>query len=162
MRIFDGQNEFVTTLKKALADIDPQWQTYPGVIVPGSHTPHLVEKKLAAIKKAREEGTPFLGVCLGHQLAAVDYARHILGIKDATSEEFGKGTFVVKKRKKGLKVGEHEGETYWSNYDVVIGWNKPANFFTAAFHPEYESSKEKPHYLLVKFLNYARTAPYRA
>lgn len=85
-------------------------------------------------------------------MAAIEYARNVLGIKDATSEEFGEGTFIVKKRK-DLNVGLHDGETYWNNYEVDLDdWEKPDNFFTCQFHPEYQSSKENPHPLLVKFL----------
>lgn len=158
MKIFESQHDFTTSLRAALTDIDPQWDHYRGLIVPGSHTPYQVEEKIEEIYKARLYELPFLGICLGHQLAAIEYARNILGIADATSEEFGdEGTPVVTKRKHGMKVGEVDGETYWSNYDVSIGWTKPPHFFTAPFHPEYQSSKAKPHWLLVAFLNYARS-----
>lgn len=168
MKLFESQYDFTTTLRKALDDIDPHWETYPGLIVPGSHTPHMVEEKLEAIKQARENGIPFLGICFGHQLAAIEYARNVLKIKHATSEEFGGAfdqetrmfvnpVFVVKKRDQ-LKVGEKDGETYWSNYQVAIEWEKPKHFFTAQSHPEYQSNKSKPHPLLVAFLNYARSA----
>lgn len=108
------------------------------------------------IAKARDEGTPFLGICFGHQLAAIEWARRS-GIKDATSEEWGKGTFVVKKLPR-LRVGLFNGESYWHNYEVVIEWEKPAHFFTSQFHPEYQSSKSRPHPLLIDFLNYAKLA----
>lgn len=155
--LYDGPEEITTTLKKALSDIDPKWESYNCLIIPGSHTPVKIEQKIEAIKTAREEGTPFLGICLGHQLAAIEYARNVIGIKDATSEEFGQdGTLVVKKGV-SLKIGEHKGETYWNRYYVAIGWTKPPHFFTEQYHPEYQSSKKKPHFMLVSFLKYART-----
>lgn len=161
MKLFESGYDFTTSLRKALDDIDEKWESYPGLIIPGSHTPHMVEEKLAAIKQAREEGLPFLGICFGHQLAAIEYARSVLGISDATSEEFRvKGTFVVKKRASGLKVGEKDGETYWSKYEVTIPTMYPKNFFVVPYHPEYQSWKKNPHPLLVDFLNYA--ASYRA
>ena len=107
---------------------------------------------ITKIKEARETGKPALLICSGHQLGAIEYARHLLGIKDATSEEFGQGTFVVKKRPQ-LKVGLHEGESWWSNYEVAIDWKIPPNFVSVPYHPEYESSFDKPHPDLIRFLN---------
>lgn len=151
MIIFENKQDFTTTLRKALSEIDKHWEKYDGLIVPGSHEPVQVEEKIEAIKKFRENGKPALLICFGYQLGAIEYARNVLGIKDATSEEFGEGTFVVKKRSK-LKVGEHDGETYWSNYEVVIDWPIPTNFYATPFHPEYQSSKSKPSPLLLHFL----------
>jgi CTP synthase len=45
------------------------------------------EGKIAAIKWARENKIPFLGICLGFQMAVVEYSRSVLGLKDASSEE---------------------------------------------------------------------------
>lgn len=151
-------NSFQTSVKKALDEIDPNWPKYRGLIICGTHSPHDTEKMINRIKEARENGEPALLICAGHQLGAIEYARNILGIKDATSEEFGEGTFVVKKRK-DLKVGLYDGESYWNNYEVVLdGWEKPENFFTSQFHPEYESSIDKHHPLLVEFIKYAKMA----
>lgn len=121
----------------------------------GTHSPKDfdVDAILERIKIARENKTPFLGICWGHQLGAIEYARNVLGIKDATSEEFGQGTYVVKKKPEGLYVGLHDGETYWNNYEVTIDWQKPDNFITCQFHPEYQSSLGNPHPLLVEFIN---------
>lgn len=154
-------NDFNTSVQKALSEIDHRWCEYDGLIVCGTHTPLNVESMIDAIKVAREERKPFLGICFGYQLAAIEYARNVLGIKDATSEEFGEGTFVVKKRPE-LKVGLHDGETWWSNYDVTDEikekWRTGDNFFVVPYHPEYQSSKDKPHHLLVTFINYAKMA----
>lgn len=111
---------------------------------------------ISKIKEAKNKKAPFLGICFGHQLAAIEWAR-ANGIPDATSEEFGEGTFVVKKLPE-LKVGLFDGESYWHNYDVTIEWEKPYNFYTTQSHPEYQSSKDKPHPLLVKFLDHAKMA----
>lgn len=157
--------EFQTTVRKALSEIDPEWHNYPGVIVCGSHTPQNPEMLIEEICIARENNLPFLGICFGHQLAAIEYARNVLGIKNATSRElqgvmqFEFGEFVVEKLPE-LKVGQHDGETYWNNYevreDILKVWQKPENFITCQFHPEYQSSKEKPHSLLLKFLYHAK------
>jgi len=63
-----------------------------GVLVAGGFGQRGVEGKIKAIQYARENKIPFLGICLGMQLAMVEYARNVLGIKDATSVEFDKNT----------------------------------------------------------------------
>jgi CTP synthase len=59
-----------------------------GIIVPGGFGNRGIEGKIAAIKKLRESGKPFLGICLGMQLAAIEFARNVIGIEKATSHEF--------------------------------------------------------------------------
>lgn len=61
---------------------------YDGLLVPGGFGYRGTEGKIAMIKYARENNIPFLGLCFGFQLATVEFARHVLGIKDATSFEF--------------------------------------------------------------------------
>src|SRR3990167_3827755 len=149
-------NDFSTSVRKALEEIDPNYEQYDGLVVCGTHTPHDTEMMIEKIKEARENKRPTLLICFGYQLAAIEHARNILGVKDATSEEFGRGTFVVKKRDK-LKVGLHSGESWWSNYYVVnevfFERDMPSNFVATQYHPEYGSRKGKPHPDLVKFLN---------
>lgn len=154
-------NDFSTSVQKALDEIDPNWRRYEGLIVCGTHSPKDWELQIKLIKTAREMMFPFLGICFGHQLAAIEYARNCLRIDNATSEEFNvHGTFVVRKRKDGLKVGLHNGDTYWNNFEVdpeiEQKWVKLDNMFTTQAHPEYQSSIDKPHKLLVDFINYAR------
>lgn len=157
MRLYQGGNDFTTTLRKALDEIDPYWEEYDGLIVPGSHKPDMIEEKIEDIREARETGLPFLGVCLGHQIAAIEYARNVLSIQDATSEEFSDvGTFVVKRRSE-LKVGLHKGQSYWNNYEVDLdNWIKPSWFFTTQYHWEYQSSKDNPHPVGISFLMLCR------
>lgn len=59
-----------------------------GILVPGGFGPRGVPGKLAAVRYAREEGVPFFGLCLGMQVAAIEIARHVLGIAEANSSEF--------------------------------------------------------------------------
>lgn len=150
-------NDYDTSVRRALTEIDKKWESYEGLIICGTHSPEKydIEHQINEIRKAREDGTPFLGICFGHQLCAVEYARNVREIPDACSSEWGKGTFVVK-RLPELKVGLHGGESYWNNYEPSIKWENPPHFFTCQYHPEYISRKGKPHWLLVNFLNYAR------
>lgn len=58
-----------------------------GILVPGGFGSRGLEGKIAAIQYARENGIPFLGLCLGMQMAVVEFARHVLGLRDANSSE---------------------------------------------------------------------------
>ncbi|KAJ7746492.1 CTP synthase N-terminus-domain-containing protein [Mycena maculata] len=59
-----------------------------GILVPGGFGVRGTEGMMLAIKYAREQKVPFLGICLGFQLAVIEWARNVLGITDATSSEF--------------------------------------------------------------------------
>lgn len=59
-----------------------------GLIIPGGFGSRGIEGKITAIRFAREHDIPFLGICLGLQLAVIEFARNVCGITDATSTEF--------------------------------------------------------------------------
>ncbi|MBT5022142.1 CTP synthase (glutamine hydrolyzing) [Candidatus Woesearchaeota archaeon] len=63
-----------------------------GVIVPGGFGTRGTEGKISVIKYCREKGLPFLGICLGLQLAVTEFARHVCGLKDANSTEINSKT----------------------------------------------------------------------
>jgi CTP synthase len=63
-----------------------------GILVPGGFGERGVEGKLKAIKYARENKVPYLGICLGMQLAVIEFARNVLGLKYANSQEFDPDT----------------------------------------------------------------------
>lgn len=58
------------------------------ILVPGGFGVRGTEGKIAAIQYARENKVPYLGICLGMQLAVIEFARHVAGLKDANSTEF--------------------------------------------------------------------------
>jgi CTP synthase len=60
---------------------------FDGIFVPYGFGPRGTEGKIMAIKLARENGIPFLGICYGFQLAVVEFARHVCGLKEANSTE---------------------------------------------------------------------------
>ena len=64
-----------------LADVD-------GIIVPGGFGNRGIEGKILAVQYAREKRIPYLGICLGMQIAVVEYARHVLGLAGAGSTEW--------------------------------------------------------------------------
>ena len=59
-----------------------------GVIVPGGFGKRGVEGKIACVRHCRETGLPYLGICLGFQVAVIEFARNVLGLADACSTEF--------------------------------------------------------------------------
>ena len=63
-----------------------------GILVPGGFGSRGVNGKIVAIKYAREHKVPFLGICLGMQCTAIEYARNVVGWKDANSTEFDEKT----------------------------------------------------------------------
>ena len=62
--------------------------TVDAILVPGGFGKRGVEGKIAAVRYAREQKLPFFGICLGMQIAVIEYARNILGLSDANSSEF--------------------------------------------------------------------------
>lgn len=71
--------------KEMLADVD-------GLVVPGGFGIRGIEGKLNVIRYARENNLPFLGLCLGMQCAVIEYARNVVGLKNANSMEFDENT----------------------------------------------------------------------
>ena len=59
-----------------------------GIVVPGGFGNRGVEGKIEAVRYCRENNLPFLGICLGMQVAVMEFARNVLGLKDANSREF--------------------------------------------------------------------------
>lgn len=89
------------------ADVDIRWinsehvdrnnvaqllQGVNGILVPGGFGDRGIEGKIEAIRYAREQRIPFLGICLGMQLASVEFARHVVGLKGAHSAEIDPNT----------------------------------------------------------------------
>ena len=67
---------------------DPHFTGVDGVLVPGGFGLRGIEGKIRAIRRARENGIPFLGLCLGLQTAVIEFARNVLGLAEADSTEF--------------------------------------------------------------------------
>jgi CTP synthase len=67
-------------------------QGMDAILVPGGFGERGIEGKIQAARYAREHGIPYLGICLGMQVAIVEYGRHVLGFSDANSTEFNRAT----------------------------------------------------------------------
>ena len=59
-----------------------------GILIPGGFGERGIEGKIAAARVAREQGIPYLGICLGMQMAVAEFARHVVGMENANSSEF--------------------------------------------------------------------------
>ena len=179
MDISTNETDFYTSVLKSLNEIDQNFRNYKGLIVVGSHTPLNVEDKMVELKNARENNIPTLGICMGMQLMAIEYARNVMDVPTATSEEISNDGVLVVRRLPKLRVGIYpvtwEGETkqesHWHNYAIrtdylkdnfdishtedipeVIKLKDHLFYVGVQFHPEYQSSREKPHPLLKEFV----------
>lgn len=121
-----------------------------GVIVPGGFGNRGIDGKISAIKYARENNIPFLGICLGMQLALIEYARDVLKIEDANSSEFkenAKNKIIdyLPDQYKGIKMG---GTMRLGEYDCEIKEGTMAhelygtNFIRERHRHRYEFNNE--------------------
>ncbi len=98
---------------------------YHGVLVPGGFGNRGIEGKILAIKYAREHKIPYLGLCYGMQLAVIEYARHVSGIKGATSRELDPKSSVcvidvMDSQKEKLKKEEYGGSMRLGSYEALL------------------------------------------
>jgi CTP synthase len=102
-----------------------------GIIVPGGFDRRGIEGKIKAIQYAREHKIPFLGICLGLQCAAIEFARNVLQLKEANSQEFNKNTphpvvhFVegqqnVVKKSATMRLGAYDCELNKDSLSYVL------------------------------------------
>jgi len=85
VHLIDSESITRENVAEKLKDID-------GVVVPGGFGNRGIEGKIETIKYVRENKIPFLGICLGMQMAVVEFARNVLGLKDANSAELEETT----------------------------------------------------------------------
>ena len=117
-------------VKEKLKDID-------GIIIPGGFGSRGVEGKIEVIRHLRENNIPFLGICLGMQLAVVEFARNICGIKGANTTETEQGQAKVKEPvidilPEQINVSAKGGTMRLGGYDVQIrSKTKTCDFYRA-------------------------------
>lgn len=76
------------SLEDSKVNLKEVFKNSKGILVPGGFGSRGIEGKIKAIKYARENNIPFLGICLGMQLAVIEFARDVCGLSDASSTEF--------------------------------------------------------------------------
>jgi len=99
-------------------DLAPFFADVDGILVPGGFGTRGIEGNIKGIQYAREHNIPYLGLCLGFQLATIEFTRNVVGYKDATSSEFSAtGTHVIdllpeqkdiKNMGGTMRLGEHK------------------------------------------------------
>ncbi|ODV60706.1 CTP synthase [Ascoidea rubescens DSM 1968] len=114
--------------------------TADGILVPGGFGNRGIEGMIQAAKWARENDIPYLGICLGLQIATIEFARNVLGIQDANSEEFFPNITDDKKiilympeinkeklggtMRLGLRITKFQKDTDWSVIKKLYGSNE--------------------------------------
>jgi CTP synthase len=96
-----------------------------GVLVPGGFGSRGIEGKMLAIRYAREQGIPYLGLCYGLQLATIEYARHMLGYKQANTTEIDPATpepiiHLINEQEERMKNKEYGGTMRLGTYKCVL------------------------------------------
>lgn len=115
----DSETLTEENVAQALQDVD-------GILVPGGFGERGAEGKIVAIRFARENRIPFFGICFGMQLAAIEFARDVCGIKDATSREFSENhktsrNFVIDIMEEQRGVKDKGGTMRLGSYPCTLG-----------------------------------------
>jgi CTP synthase len=84
--------KWIETTKIDRSNVSEALEGIDGIIVPGGFGSRGVEGKVECVRHARENDIPYLGLCYGFQMAVIDFARNVLGIKDANSTEIDPDT----------------------------------------------------------------------
>ncbi|WP_017186207.1 CTP synthase [Alkalibacillus haloalkaliphilus] len=88
----DVEVKWVSSEEVTKDNVDEYLNDVDGILVPGGFGDRAIDGKIEAIRYARENKIPFLGICLGMQLATVEYARNVLGLEGAHSAEIEPST----------------------------------------------------------------------
>ena len=113
---------------ESINDLNEVFKDVKGIIVPGGFGSRGIEGKIKAIKYARENNIPFLGLCLGMQLSLIEIARDLLGYQGANSTEFDSETNYkiidyLPNQYKGIRLG---GTMRLGEYDCEVLENTKA------------------------------------
>ncbi len=108
------------TLEKA--DVAKVLSGVDGILIPGGFGSRGIEGKIAAAKYAREKKIPYLGLCLGLHIAAIEFARNVVGFSDANSGEFTRKSdhLVIDLMPDQQKVSQKGGTMRLGTYDCAI------------------------------------------
>jgi CTP synthase len=86
--IFNDARVHIKYLDVESPDLERELADVQGILVPGGFGDRGIEGKISVIQYAREQGVPYLGLCLGMQTAVIEFARNVCGMKNANSTEF--------------------------------------------------------------------------
>ena len=123
VQVINVHSEFITAenVSEKLNELD-------GLLVAPGFGHRGVEGKIVAVKYARENNLPFFGICLGMQMAAIEFARNVLNIKDANSTEMDPGTEnpVIDMMEEQKKITMKGGTMRLGSYPCLINENSMA------------------------------------
>jgi len=107
------------------SNVEQRLDGLDAVIVPGGFGSRGVEGKIACVRHCRETGLPYLGICLGFQVAVIEFARHVLGWSDAASTEFDResGHAVISELPEQKRIEQLGGTMRLGGQDVLISPN---------------------------------------
>ncbi|RWW82874.1 hypothetical protein BHE74_00008639 [Ensete ventricosum] len=123
-----------------------------GILVPGGFGDRGVQGKILAAKYARENKIPYLGICLGMQIAVIEFARSVMNLREANSTEFDPDTtapvviFMPEKDLSGFfRYGKVSfvDERHRHRYEIIELPSHPY-YVGVQFHPEFKSRPGKP------------------
>lgn len=114
--------DYIDSEKITEKNVKEKLSKYKAIIVPGGFGERGVEGKIVTIKYVRQNNIPFLGICLGMQMAVVEFARNVLGLKDANSEEFDEKSKnqVIHIMKEQKKVELKGGTMRLGSYSCIL------------------------------------------
>ncbi|MBP6858009.1 MAG: CTP synthase [Candidatus Pacebacteria bacterium] len=98
---------------------------YDGILVPGGFGSRGIEGKIRAIEYARKNKIPYFGICYGMQLAVVEIARHLAGIKNATTREIESKSMecvidILDSQKELMKKNHYGGSMRLGSYEAIL------------------------------------------
>ena len=126
-------------------NVEELFQGVDGLLVPGGFGSRGIEGKIMAIRYAREHRLPFLGICLGMQLAVVEFARHVCGMTDAHSSELNPATThpVIDLMPDQVGVTDMGGTMRLGAYPCKI---RPDTIMSTAYGAEMISERHRHRY----------------
>ncbi len=121
---------------------------FDGIVIPGGFGSRGVEGKILAIKYARENKIPYFGLCYGMQLAVIEFARHVCGLKDANTAEINPNSsnpviHIMPEQAKNIAVKKYGGSMRLGAYKCVL---QKGTLARAAYNEEIISERHRHRY----------------
>ena len=125
--------------------VNEKFKGLDGIIVPGGFGNRGIEGKIETIKYARENKIPFLGICLGMQMAVVEFSRTVLKLSDSNSSEFNKTTEnpVIHIMEDQKTVSKKGGTMRLGSYPCII---KPGTLASKVYNQEIINERHRHRY----------------
>ncbi len=130
------------------AELAEKLKDYDGILVPGGFGSRGIEGKIAAIKYAREQKIPFLGLCYGLQLATIEFARHVCGLGEANTTEIEPEcpyplVYIMPEQEKLMEGSEYGGTMRLGAFPCKL---KPGTRAYEAYKKEEISERHRHRY----------------